>query len=393
MKIGIATLVVGYLFSQFYRAFLAVLAPDLAADLGASPKQLADASGLWFLAFALMQLPIGIALDRIGPRRTAAALLLVGGAGGAMVFATAQGPGAISLAMILIGIGCAPVLMASFYIFARTYPPAVFGTLAGVLIGVGSMGNLGAALPLSLAAQAFGWRTTVAALAALTGLVAIGIWRFVQDPPPAPAAAHGAGSFLSILREPAFLVILVMLAVNYAPSGAIRGLWVGPYFAEVLGSTPAQVGTATLIMGLAMVAGNFAYGPMDRVFGTRKWVVFAGNMLGAAVLAVMWWNPQPGWWTAAALVAAAGFFGMSFPLLMAHGRAFFAPHQVGRGVTLLNLFGIGGVGVFQVISGRVHEAASVGATQAQAFGTLFGFFALVLAAGCLAYAFSRDRTD
>jgi hypothetical protein len=84
---------------------------------------------------------------------------------------------------------------------------------------------------------------------------------------------------------------------------------------------------------------------------------------------------------------------MSFPLLMAHGRAFFPPHLVGRGVTLLNLFGIGGVGVFQVISGRVYEAASIGATPAEAFGTLFGFFALVLLVGCLAYAFSRDRTD
>jgi hypothetical protein len=67
---------------------------------------------------------------------------------------------------------------------------------------------------------------------------------------------------------------------------------------------------------------------------------------------------------------------------------------VGRGVTLLNLFGIGGVGLFQVISGRVHTAATATATgPAEVYGTLFGFFALVLTAGCAVYALSRDRTD
>ncbi|MDX5357244.1 MAG: MFS transporter, partial [Rhodobacterales bacterium] len=103
--------------------------------------------------------------------------------------------------------------------------------------------------------------------------------------------------------------------------------------------------------------------------------------------------PAPGWWAAVALIAAVGFFGMSFPLMMAHGRAFFPPHLVGRGVTILNLFGIGGVGLMQVVSGRVFTAASGGAEPVAAYGALFGFFAVVIAIGCAAYAFSRDRTD
>ena len=393
MKLGIAALVVGYVLSQFYRAFLAVLSPQLQADLGATPAQLADASGLWFLIFALAQIPVGIALDRIGPRRTVAVLLAAGGAGGTAVFATATGPGAISLAMALIGIGCAPVLMSSFYIFARTYPPAVFGTLAGILIGVGNLGNLGAALPLSLAVETFGWRGTVWALSALTLAVAAILWRVVQDPPPAPAP-EGPGGLGQILRSPAMWAVFAMLLVNYAPSGAIRGLWVGPYGSQVLGLDAAGIGALTLAMGLAMVAGNFAYGPMDRVFGTRKGVVLAGNLIGAACLAVLWANPAPGYLMAVLLIAGVGFFGMSFPLLMAHGRAFFPPHLVGRGVTILNLFGIGGVGLFQMLSGRVYTAASDPAAPPEAaFGTLFGFFALVLLAGCIAYLFSRDRTD
>jgi sugar phosphate permease len=391
MRLGIAALVLGYVLSQFYRAFLAVLAPDLIADIGATPAELANASGLWFLAFALMQIPIGFALDSLGPKRTASVLLALGGAGGALVFATAQGPGAIILAMALIGVGCAPVLMAAFYLFARHFSPAVFGTLAGVLVGVGSMGNLGAALPLTLAVEAMGWRTTVTAVAVVTLAVAAAIALFVEDPPRVQSQA-GDGGFLQILKEPSVWLISLMLMVNYVPSGAIRGLWAGPYFAQVHGAEAALIGTMTLMMGLAMVLGNFAYGPIDRWFGTRKWGVLGGNLAGVACLVVLWMNPQPGLWTAGALIAAVGFFGMSFPLLMAHGRAFFPPHLVGRGVTLLNLFGIGGVGVFQVLSGYVHNAA-VGPDPALTFGTLFGFFALVLGAGCLGYAFSRDRTD
>ncbi|GGE01818.1 Sugar phosphate permease [Gemmobacter megaterium] len=392
MRLGIAALVLGYVLSQFYRAFLAVLAPVLQTDLGATPAQLADASGLWFLVFAAMQIPVGIALDRIGPRRTVAVTLGVAGAGGVALFAAAQGPGAIILAMALIGVGCSPVLMSSFYIFARTYSPAVFGTLAGLLIGVGNLGNLGAALPLSLAVEVFGWRGTVGALAVVTLIVAGAMWRFIQDPPQAPVAA-GQGGIAQVLRIPSVWAIFLLLAVGYAPSAAIRGLWVGPYFSDVMAASAAQIGTVTLIMGLAMVAGNFAYGPMDRLFGSRKWPNLVGNLAGAAVLLALWWTPAPGWWAAVGLIAAVGFFGMSFPLLMAHGRAFFPPHLVGRGVTVLNLFGIGGVGVMQVLSGRVFTTAAGQAAPTAAYGTLFGFFALIMLAGCVAYAFSRDRTD
>ncbi|MFN3937082.1 MAG: MFS transporter [Gemmobacter sp.] len=393
MTVGIASLVLGYLLSQFYRAFLAVLAPSLEADIGATAADLADASGLWFLVFALMQLPVGWALDRVGPRRTCAALLGLCGGGGAALFAAAEGPGAILLAMALIGAGCSPVLMSSYYIFARVYRPAIFGTLAGLTIGIGSLGNLGAALPLAAAVEAFGWRPTVAGLAVVTALIALGIAALVRDPVRIEARP-GDGSMLDILRSPAIWPILIMLLVNYAPSGGIRGLWAGPYFTEVFGADAAQVGTVTLLMAVAMILGNLAYGPLDRLFGTRKWAVLAGNLAGVACLAALWLEPQPGFWTAAALIAAIGFFGVSFPLLMAHGRAFFPPHLTGRGVTLLNLFGIGGVGVFQLLSGRVHSAAEATLAPAPAvYSTLFGFFAVVLLTGCIIYAFSRDRTD
>lgn len=380
---GLAALVLAYVLSQFFRAFLAVLAPDLSADLGVTSAELSRASGLWFAAFAVMQIPVGWALDRVGPRLTASVLLAIGGGGGAALFAAADARWQVDAAMVLLGIGGAPVLMASYYIFARTYPAAVFATLAGALIGVGSLGNLGASLPLDWAAAAIGWRATMGWVAGASLLVAA-LCLLVRDPPPVEGGRRGA--LLDLLRIPAMWAILPMMLVNYAPSAGLRGLWAGPYAEEVLG---LAAGTVTLLMGLAMIAGNLGYGPMDRLLGTRKWVVWGGNLLGAGACAALWAGIG-GAWASVALLCLVGALGASFPVMVAHGRAFFPAHLVGRGVTLMNLFGIGGVGVMQFLTGPLFEAAGGGEGG---FRALFGAFALALAAGVAIYTLAPDRTD
>lgn len=391
MKFGIFILVLGYVLSQFYRAFLAVLTPVLAADVGAGPDDLSLASGLWFLAFAVMQLPVGWALDKIGPRLTASVLLALGGA---VVFAMAQTPAHISAAMVLIGIGCSPVLMASYYIFARSFSPAVFATLAGAIIGFGSLGNIASSLPMTWASETFGWRETLGALALVTLVVALMIYLFVKDP-ETPAHEQGTkGSVLDLLKMPALWVIFPMMFVNYAAAAGIRGLWIGPYLEDVYGADANTIGQATLIMGLAMVAGNFVYGPLDRVFKTRKWIVFWGNIAGAGTVFALLLNPAGGLWFSTAMMAAIGLFGSSFAVLIAHARSFFPPHLTGRGVTLLNLFGIGGVGIMQSLSGRIHGAAAQGATDpTQPYVALFLFFGVAIVIGAMIYLFSQDRTD
>ena len=392
MRIGIACLVMAYVLSQFYRAFLAVLAPDLFTDIGAMPAGLADASGLWFLAFAAMQIPVGAALDRIGPRRTAAALLALGGGGGALIFAQATGPGDVRLAMALIGVGCSPVLMASYYIFARTYSAAVFATLAGATIGIGSLGNIAGSVPLVWAVGALGWRGTMTALAALTLLVALSVALFVKDPPKATGPQRG--SLLDLLKMPALWPILIMMFASYAPSAGLRGLWIGPYVEEVYAAGPALIGQVTLIMGLAMIAGNFLYGPLDRLFGTRKWVIFWGNVIGALACLALFALPDAGLWASTALLAVVGLAGASFAVIVAHARALFPPHLTGRGVTLVNLFGIGGVGLMQAVTGRVHTAVSAGAADPAApYAAIFLCMGLLLVAGLVAYLWSTDRTD
>ena len=121
-------------------------------------------------------------------------------------------------------------------------------------------------------------------------------------------------------------------------------------------------------MGVAMVLGNFAYGPLDRMLGTRKWLVFGGNALMMLCLTGLFLWPDAGGWVTLALLCGVGLFGSSFPMVVAHGRAFVPPHLVGRGVTLINLFGIGSTGLLQIVTGRLHGAL---ADPAQASSTRF----------------------
>lgn len=392
MKIGIATLIVAYVLSQFYRAFLAVLTPVLKLDIGATPEDLANASGIWFLIFAVMQLPVGLALDKIGPRWTTAILFALGAGGGALVFAAASTPFHITLAMGLIGIGCSPVLMASFFIFARVYEARVFATLAAMVIGIGSLGNIAGSAPMAWAVEAFGWRMTMIGLAAITAAISLLVLVTVRD--PARVETDEKGSVLDLLRMPALWLIFPLMFVNYAPAAGIRGLWAGPYLADVFALDAGGIGRATLIMALAMVIANFVYGPLDRIFGTRKWIVFVGNAAGALCLYTLAFMPMPPLWSVVTLFAAVGFFGSSFPVVVAHARSFFPPHLTGRGVTLINLFGIGGVGVFQFVTGRLFAGLESGAATAAApYQALFLFFAVIVTIGVAIYAFSHDRTD
>ncbi len=392
MKLGLLFLVLGYMLSQFYRAFLAVLAGMLQADIGVNADDLAFASGLWFLVFAAMQLPVGVALDRYGPRKTAALMLGVGGTAGALVMALAQNALHVHVAMALLGVGCAPVLMASYFIFARLYPPAVFATLAGAVIGFGSMGNILGALPLAWAAEMFGWRASVLGVAALTTLVGALVWVTVPEIERAKTTDGQQGSLRDLLRIPALWLIIPLLIVNYAPAAGLRGLWIGPFYSDLHGASATGIGQVTLLMAVAMILGNFAYGPLDRLFGTRKWVVLVGNLAGVACLAVLWAIPLAGFWQAALLFAGVGFFGASFPMMMAHGRSFIPAHLTGRGITFLNLCSIGGVGVLQMASGGVHARAPDLPVEA-AYQALFVFFGVTLLIGCIIYAFARDRTD
>jgi MFS family permease len=389
--VDVAALFVAYLVSQFYRSFLAVLAPALRDDLGVDAATLSDAAGAYFLAFAFAQFPVGIWLDRFGPRRTSGWLLTLGAGGGGVLFAMADGPGMVIAAMALIGAGCAPILMAGMVIFARRYPPVRFATLSGAMIGFGSLGNVMGASPLAWAVEAFGWREVILGLSVATAAIGMGLLALIKDPPLLRAPGDRAWKgILEVLRLPALRFLIPLALFNYALSAGIRGSWAGPYLADVHGMDAIGIGQATLWMALAMVAGNFIVGPLSNRLGTIKWLLLPLNGAGVGcTLALALSNPSAG--TAAALLALIGLFGASYALLMTHAKAYLPLHLTGRGVTLMNFFGIGGVGLGQIVTGRIHSFASAeSAAPALAYDAVFGYYAAALAAALFIYAFSSD---
>ena len=391
-----AVFLVGYTLSQFYRSFFAVIAPDLARELSLSSSDLGTISAAWFAVFALAQIPVGVALDRLGPRRTIATMLVVGALGAALL-GRAHSALECTVAMGLIGAGCSPVYMGALYVFGRSYAPHRFALLSSWLIALGSMGNLLAATPLALASAHMGWRNAFLAIAAMTLGAAVVSALLVRDPPPAATdGAHAGGHWLAelwrIVSIPALWPLFPLMLVSYAIPVAERGLWIGPFLTDVWGLGAVERGHTALLMGAAMSAGALAYGPLDHWLGTRKWVVFVGCTVTGLALMALSLAGKPSVATATALLAVVGFAGLSYAVLMAHARPLFPDHLLGRGITFANLLFIGGAGLIQPLSGRYMDSLKAsGVHVVDAYARLHWAFAVAMLAATAIYAFSREK--
>jgi predicted MFS family arabinose efflux permease len=387
--ITLVTLCAAYVLSQFFRSFLAIVAPNLTRELGLGPGELGALSGMWFGAFAMAQFPIGWALDSFGPRRTIAGALL-GAVAGAFVFAAASGFAAMMAAMALIGIGCAPVLMGSMFVFGRAYPPERFAVLSSLVLGIGALGVLAAATPLAYAVEAFGWRLSMAVIGALTAAATVAVFLLITDPPLATRAAHQESSawrdLVSIMRLRPLWPLFPLTFVAYAVVAAERSLWIGPYLLEVHRLDPIARGNGILAMSIAMSAGAIAYGPAERLLRSPKRTVMIGSLLAGAAFAVLGAVPALSTGAAVVLLSLVGGFGMTYGILMTHARAFFPEHLLGRGITFMNFIFIAGAGIVQAVSGLfMKTAAGSGVAPADAFGHLHLAFGLMLLAATAVY--------
>lgn len=388
-------LLIAYVLSQFYRAFLAVIAEDLIRDLSLDSAGLGNLSASWFIFFALAQFPVGMALDRYGPRRVIAGLFLVAVAG-ASIFALAQAYLQALIGMALIGIGCSPILMGAMYFFGRTAAPERFALLGSLILGLGSLGNLLSAAPLALAVTAIGWRASVGCIAVATAFSAIIIFFVIRDPERIKLSADVKLGPLAALREifsmrPILLMGLLML-LSYAAIASLRGLWVAPFFGTVHGFDTVARGNAALLMAFAMSCGALAFGALERRLGGPKNAVVLGSAGAACSLAALSMAGHSSAGLALALYALAGFSGMTYAVLLAHSRMFFPAHLLGRGVTAMNFLSIGGAGLLQWMSGHgMQMAQAAGWSPQAAFAAMHGIFAGLVLIALVPYLFTPAR--
>ncbi len=387
---GLLALGLSYVMSQFYRSFLAVLSPVLSSELAMSPGELSNALGAWFLTFALAQFAVGPMLDRFGPRITAGFLFGLFAGGGAFLFSIASSGWMIMLAMGLIGIGCAPVLMASVFIFARNYSAARFAVLISWFIAIGSSGNLVGSSPLAWLAEIYNWRLVMAGLAIFTLAIAAAILLLVHDPEKVAGHSSSKGSYFDLIKIRKLWAIIPMMMVAYSLPVGLRGLWAGPYFGEVYGLDTIGIGNITFWIAIAMIFGSILYGPLDTIFNSRKWVIFTGNLImGVSVLTLAYY-PSSSVALSTGLFIAVCMLGLSYAVMMAHARAFYPAHLLGRGVTLMNFFSIGGSATIQLLSGYVFEGSVVVGNPAAGFQNLFWFYGILTIVAVLFYLFSQD---
>ena len=386
-------LLFAYLFSQFYRVFLAVIVNDLTREMGLGPEALGQLSAVWFLAFAVMQFPVGWALDKIGPRATTAGLMLFAGIG-AVIMGLAQNFAALVAGMALIGVGCSPILMAALFVFGRNEPPARFASLTTMMIGFGNIGNLLSGTPLAFAAAQWGWRASLFGIAALNMLAAAIVYALVRDPAriESPSGGSPLSELFEVIRRRPLWPLFPITLVSYACVVAERSLWMAPFLSSVHGLSRAGVGDAAFAMGAAMALGALAYGPVQKLLGTQKWTVVGGTGATAAGFFALAAFGNSTAVLAVLLIVLIGALGLSYGILMSHARLFMPEHLLGRGMTFMNFLFIGGAGLLQPLSGAaVERMLSAGLAPAAAYSLLHAAFGTVLLIATVIYMFSRER--
>ncbi len=380
-----------YLLSNFYRAFLAVVAGDLTRDLGLDPAQLASLQAAFLLAFALTQFPVGLALDRIGPRR-ALILGLCAAVAGSILLGFTNHYWQGLLAMALLGAGFSPVLMTGFYLIGRSYAPARFATMSSLLFGLGTLGDPLSGTPLTLAVAAFGWRPTMLAMGGVTAASLLCVAAVIRNPPRI-APPGGSHSVLAGVRQVialrALWPLMPVALTTYAVIAATRGLWIAPYLGKVHHFGPEAVGISATAMGFAIAAGGLLYAPLNRLIGDAKHTVLAGvgaTVIGWLVLGLLGERSSA---LAIVLLLLVACLGASFPIVLTHARSFMPIHLLGQGVTLVNLVFFVGAGLAQWVSGRYVRAAELASlAPALIYERLFSGFALMLLIAWVVYLYS-----
>lgn len=390
----VAALIGIYMISQFLRNSMGVIAPDIAQELSLGPQSLGVLSSAFFVSFAAAQLPVGAVIDRFGAKRAMLGSLSLAVAG-AVLFAYAETFAWLTVARILMGLGCSTFYVAPLAIYARRFSGDRFARLVGLQLGIGSLGALLATAPFAYVAAAFGWRVgfwVAAALAVAVGVVVAWVVPR-QDVDGIAAPPSVVGSFLGFaeaFRTPGVWPLFAMNLATYSSFVTVLALWGGPLLADLHGLDVRARGHVLLGMATSQIVAVLAWGAMDRRFRTRKRPVVLGALLTSATLLVLAATATGSIWQVAALLALLGITTGYVPILVAHGKELFPQHLVGRGITLLNLANMGGVFVMQMSTALVMGAWGPKiATQplpAEAYRTMFVVIGVAVAAAVACYS-------
>jgi predicted MFS family arabinose efflux permease len=300
-----------------------------------------------------------------------------------------------------MGAGFGVMLIGTMVVVTRWFPPDRFSTLIAMVMSIGLLGNLVATTPLAWASQAVGWRAVFGVAVLFTALAAVAVWLVVRDAPSGhPFLARTAEpprqmlqGLLEVLRNPRLRPILALNFCNYACTFTVQGLWGGPFLREVHGLTPIEAGNVLLVAVIAYQFGILAFGPLDRLLDTRKWIAMGGTLVTVATLATLALASHPPVWLAVGAILLIGFFSASSTMVMTHGRGIIPDRLIGRGIATINTAVMLGVACMQSLSGVIigaFEPLAGGARSETAYRALFGVLTVVLMTAVAIYGRSQD---
>jgi sugar phosphate permease len=391
--------------SQFYRTTSAVIASELMRDLSLTAEDLGFLSSIFFYAFALIQVPMGAAMDNFGAKRLILILSFVGVVG-AIIFAVAHSFPVALIGRALIGIGMACALMGPYKLISLWFPVHTFGTISGIILSIGTLGGIVATAPLAFAVNWIGWRGSFLLIALIHLGITIWIYGAVKDSPVKyqsedisdlqnrnwiKASLNGVGS---VFRLPSFWLIAIAAFVRYGTYISIAGLWAGPYLEYVYATPLIERGKILMLFPVGFLLGGPILGFLsDRVFKNRKFVA-----LLAMGLYTIFFFPLTGFFPVSSLIMIAGiFFFIGFltscgNVMYAHIKELLPGSISGTAMSAVNFFTMAGAGVFQHVMGIAIDTFSLHQMQLppEAFSFAFGLCFVSAALGTVAYIFVKE---
>jgi sugar phosphate permease len=392
-----------FFISQFYRVSNAVIAPMLIRDLSLDTEGLGLISASFFYAFALTQIPISLFLDKLGPKLLMTALSAIGILG-AFVFSWADSLALGVTGRVLLGAGMACNLMGTFKLLTLWFSPRKFATLMGIVIAIGTVGNMGATTPLVILVESIGWRAGFQVIAVINLLVILAFYVVVCDPPakssddqnhaPSISLHDVFGSIQLLFKRKDYWIISFSTLVRYGVYAAFQALWAGPFLMEVMGYSAITTGNLILLLNFGMILGGPCWGALsDRLFKARKGAIM-GGLIGIAMTIMVLMSIPAGMHPAilALLFFCFGFFNAAGMLMYPHIKEMMPPQMAGVAMTGINFFNMIGPAVFLQGLGSLMQTLYPDASRGpQAFNSAFIVCSVCLVIATTLYFFTAEK--